>query len=338
MTITILVPVYGVERYIEQCACSLFKQTYQDIRYVFCDDCTPDRSIDVLRSVVARYPDRAPHVSIIRNDRNLGLGGTRAQLLEQVKTEAFTIVDSDDALPPNALADLATAMQQTGADIVTGRHDTSLSEKLEVMAFADVRNAEEWSTGARPDSQDQSPAFRTAEKAPTPHPSLNFNKVLCQNLVPNRVWGRLYRTEAARRVPRLFQQGIDYAEDQCAIARLVAVCSFADTPAVVYHYRTDNTASYTNNISMRAMQSYFRSQNEVLAFYRRRGHLPLALEVGILNTYRECHRHGIPLAEADKLLHYYPEHRAALVLYHLLRRRTPGADTLYKLLRLWAAH
>ena len=46
--VSIIVPVYGVERYIERCAVSLFEQTYKDIEYIFVNDATPDRSIEVL--------------------------------------------------------------------------------------------------------------------------------------------------------------------------------------------------------------------------------------------------------------------------------------------------
>ncbi|MDY5260246.1 MAG: glycosyltransferase, partial [Sodaliphilus sp.] len=48
MKVSILVPVYGVEKYIEKCAVSLFEQSYEDIEYIFVNDCTPDRSIEVL--------------------------------------------------------------------------------------------------------------------------------------------------------------------------------------------------------------------------------------------------------------------------------------------------
>ena len=54
MKVSILVPVYGVEKYIEKCAVSLFEQSYEDIEYIFVNDCTPDRSIEVLRGTIAR--------------------------------------------------------------------------------------------------------------------------------------------------------------------------------------------------------------------------------------------------------------------------------------------
>lgn len=54
--VSILVPIYGVEKFIEKCAVSLFEQTYPNIEYVFVDDCTTDNSISVLRDIIAEYP------------------------------------------------------------------------------------------------------------------------------------------------------------------------------------------------------------------------------------------------------------------------------------------
>ena len=58
MKVSLLIPVYGVEKYIEKCAVSLFEQTYEDIEYIFVDDCTPDNSMNVLSGVIERYPKR----------------------------------------------------------------------------------------------------------------------------------------------------------------------------------------------------------------------------------------------------------------------------------------
>ncbi len=54
--VSILVPVYGVERYIERCARSLFEQTYDNLEFVFANDCTTDRSMDILHEIELQYP------------------------------------------------------------------------------------------------------------------------------------------------------------------------------------------------------------------------------------------------------------------------------------------
>ena len=64
--VSVIVPVYGVEIYIERCARSLFEQTLDDIEYLFIDDCTPDRSIEILKQVLEDYPQRKTQTIIHR--------------------------------------------------------------------------------------------------------------------------------------------------------------------------------------------------------------------------------------------------------------------------------
>ena len=52
--VSVIIPVYQVEPYMARCARSLFGQTLEDIEFLFIDDCSPDRSIDVMREVRAR--------------------------------------------------------------------------------------------------------------------------------------------------------------------------------------------------------------------------------------------------------------------------------------------
>ncbi len=307
MSITILIPIYGVEQYIAQCAEALFSQTYQDIDYVFCNDCTPDRSIAVLQEVVERYPNRKPRVRIISNETNKGIGYTRKKLIDEVHGEAFFFADSDDVLPANAMEVLAGRMQETDADIVEGAYREYHDGKLGEPCLPSHDDADSY-----------------------------FSKALCQNIIQLRVWGKLFKTSVIARVPSLFLEGIDYAEDVCATSRLVAVASRAWTDEVVYWYRTDNTASYTKNISQKNILSYFRAMREVLRFYHMRGHLPLSVEIGMLNCYRECRKSGVPLSEADAILQYYPEHLSAKLLYSLLRSNAvplPISDLLYRIVR-----
>lgn len=96
--VSILVPVYGVEKYIGQCARTLFEQDYQNIEYVFVNDCTKDKSIEVLQETLKAYPHRASQVKIINHEMNKGLSGARNTALENSCGEYILPVDSDDFL------------------------------------------------------------------------------------------------------------------------------------------------------------------------------------------------------------------------------------------------
>ena len=63
--VTVIVPVYNVRDYICRCAESLMNQTLADVEFIFVDDATPDDSIDILRSVLERYPERFSQVKIL---------------------------------------------------------------------------------------------------------------------------------------------------------------------------------------------------------------------------------------------------------------------------------
>lgn len=307
MTVTILIPIYNVEKYIAECAESLFSQTYQDIEYVFCDDCTPDNSISLLQGVLDKHPERKNAVRIVKQTHNKGLGGARVRLVAEVHSEAFFIADSDDILPINAIEILVKKMEETGKDIVDGAHADYYEGK----------------TGKA-----QLPFHGSEEQF--------LNRILCQNVEKNRVWGRLYKADVLKKLPDMFFEGIDYAEDYCAVARLAALTSRAWTDAVVYLYRTDNVSSYTQQgVSKKNLLSYLHSNNEVLRFYRRRGHLPFPLEIGMLNAYRVCHDADITLHEIDENMKYAPEHIRARVLYTMLRSKKMYflGNILYKICR-----
>ena len=309
MTVTILVPVFGVEKYIGECVESLFMQNYTEIEYIFCNDSTPDGSIGILSEVMERYPNRKEHVRILHNETNKGVGYTRNRLVSEVKTDYFLFVDSDDVLPSNAVSVLVNKMYETNTDIVDG-------------AYAIYKDG------------------NAGKKVKPAHdePSKYLDKVLCQNMILPRIWGRLYKTSVLQMVKDLFIEGIDYAEDICATSRLACVTSRSWTDEVVYYYRTDNINSYTRNITKKNILSYFNAMAVVLSFYhQRKGHLPMSLEIGVLNAFRECGRARIDIRKADEIIGYIPEHFIAQFLYWLFHRKSKAvlifADYLYRLVR-----
>lgn len=114
--VSILVPVYGVEKFIEKCVRSLMEQTYEDIEYIFVDDCSPDKSVEILENVVKQY-DR-DEVTVIRHEKNKGVGATRRTALLSATGDYILYADSDDYLETDAVSKLVDEAILTGADVV----------------------------------------------------------------------------------------------------------------------------------------------------------------------------------------------------------------------------
>ena len=75
--VSVVIPVYGVEKYIERCVRTLFGQTLDDMEFIFVNDCTPDCSIDLLCSVLEEFPQRKEQVRIINQPHNMGAAKAR---------------------------------------------------------------------------------------------------------------------------------------------------------------------------------------------------------------------------------------------------------------------
>lgn len=113
--VSVIVPIYGVEAYIAQCAESLMEQTYPAIQFIFVNDGTKDRSMEVLASVLERYPQRM--VQIV-NQENKGLPQARAAGLRMAEGEYIQHVDADDWVEPDLVERLVRKVLETGADLV----------------------------------------------------------------------------------------------------------------------------------------------------------------------------------------------------------------------------
>ena len=113
--VSLIVPIYGVEAYIEQCARSVLGQTYSDMEFIFVNDGTRDGSMDVLSRVLKDFPDR--NVKVV-NKENAGLPQARKSGLEVATGEYVMHVDADDWIEADAAARLVEKALETGADLV----------------------------------------------------------------------------------------------------------------------------------------------------------------------------------------------------------------------------
>lgn len=116
--VSVLVPIYNVEKYIERCAVSLFEQTYDNIEYIFVNDCTPDNSVSVLVKTIERFPIRKERVLVIRHQQNQGLAAARNTALEAAHGKYVMHVDSDDYIGKTTVEEAVRKMHEKSADVV----------------------------------------------------------------------------------------------------------------------------------------------------------------------------------------------------------------------------
>ncbi len=116
--VSVIIPVYGVENSIERCARSLFEQTLDEMEYLFIDDCTKDRSIEVLKSVLKDYPKRKSQVTIHRMDNNSGQAKVREWGILNATGEYIIHCDSDDWVDKDIYRELYEKAKENDSDIV----------------------------------------------------------------------------------------------------------------------------------------------------------------------------------------------------------------------------
>lgn len=94
--VSVIIPVYNVEPYIERCARSLFEQTLEEIEYIFVNDCTPDASMRILQNVLEDYAQRKNQIIIINQPYNMGAAKAREVGIKAATGEYIIHCDSDD--------------------------------------------------------------------------------------------------------------------------------------------------------------------------------------------------------------------------------------------------
>lgn len=116
--VSVIIPVYGVESYIERCARSLFGQTLDDIEYLFIDDCTPDKSIEILMEVLEEYPNRKGQVIIHRMGQNSGQAKVREWGMRNATGKYLIHCDTDDWIEPSMYKEMYECAESTNSDMV----------------------------------------------------------------------------------------------------------------------------------------------------------------------------------------------------------------------------
>lgn len=119
--VTIGIPVYNAEKYIQQCLDSALAQTFESIELLVLDDCGTDNSMEVVREYQQSHP-RGKDIRIVRQSQNLGIGEGRNRIVKEAQGRYLFFLDADDMLSSNAIQLLYDAANSYKAQIVYGSH------------------------------------------------------------------------------------------------------------------------------------------------------------------------------------------------------------------------
>lgn len=136
-TISIIVPVYKVELYIGDCIRSILAQNYKKIEVIIVDDCTPDKSIDIVKSIISKV-ETDIEFKFVYHKINKGVSAARNSGIQVASGEYLMFVDSDDKLPADICSVLSRRLMNSKYDIIIGNRDI-ISPKGEPLHQSSTR-------------------------------------------------------------------------------------------------------------------------------------------------------------------------------------------------------
>ena len=115
--VSIGIPVYNAEKYIERCVISILEQDYASIEVIFVDDASKDRSVDIIKQTLESFISRKESVRIIHHKTNQGVSVARNTFLDNQTGDFVMFVDADDYLMPGAISKLVVKQQEDNSDL-----------------------------------------------------------------------------------------------------------------------------------------------------------------------------------------------------------------------------
>ncbi|MDR3260120.1 MAG: glycosyltransferase [Fusobacteriaceae bacterium] len=126
--VTLAMPVYNVEKYIERALLSALNQTFDSIEYLLIDDRGSDNSISLAKDIIKNHP-RGKDVRIIVHEVNIGTGATKNTAIDNAQGEFLYFMDSDDEITPDCISILYNKMLENPVDFVAASHNVISSDE-----------------------------------------------------------------------------------------------------------------------------------------------------------------------------------------------------------------
>src|SRR5690554_4118703 len=242
--ISIIIPVYNVEKYISRCLDSILNQTFQDFEIILINDQTPDNSI----KIAEEYAQQDTRIKILHNEENSGAGWSRMVGYTNAKGGYITFCDPDDYLPENALEILYNIItQDEEADICIGDYQ---------RVYADGSKSE---------------VFKN--KLKYGNDKLSVAKSTLNRHTPHFLWNKIYKSELFKHPEIITYKNFSNSSDEFLFFQLLQFSKKVITVNKLVYFYYDNDSSSTKNrsnynginsmiISLKFVESLYTEQIE----------------------------------------------------------------------------
>lgn len=129
--ISVIIPIYNVEKYVEECLNSVINQTYKNLEILCVDDCGNDNSIKVVEEI-AKKDER---IKILSYGENKGVSFARNYGIEKASGDYIYFIDSDDFIEKNYINDLYEEIKKNDVDVIINTNAISYDKILNNQFF-----------------------------------------------------------------------------------------------------------------------------------------------------------------------------------------------------------
>lgn len=234
MKVSVVIPVYKVEAYIERCVRALMEQTLGDVEFLFVDDASPDDSMEIVKRVVAEY-DR--NVRILVHEKNKGLPAARNTGMEAATGEYIYHCDSDDWPECTLLEKMVTAAEKVDADFAYCDFYLSFSDKERYMSQPSYSGAMEM-----------------------------LEKGFLAGMLKYNVWNKLVRRKIYIDHGLRFPEGLTNGEDLTIVKALRMANRVVHVPEALYHYNRTNDNAITKTYSEKHFTDIKANTDDVIRY------------------------------------------------------------------------
>lgn len=118
MLLSLVIPIYKVEQYINDCLQSIITQLPEDVEVILVNDGTPDGSMGIVHEILATQPERIKRQFVLYKQENQGLSAARNSGIKIATGSFLAFLDSDDIVFPNYFSHIITTIKQHNPDVL----------------------------------------------------------------------------------------------------------------------------------------------------------------------------------------------------------------------------